>query len=314
MRHNRTACATVLETQSISSYQALQLQRPVRPVLLHAGVAEVKLNELLTRASAETLTLVAEMMDPINRESLNITNADHFILTEQAQVLLIELLLSQRAGRRSHHDGEPQRAIPNSYHQQKGSANSMNAANRQTLQSDAHNHTRDDLAHALATTGTLLVKTEVKAPETQSINSSGLRTSHSQRTDITGKKYGDTVHTDISLCQYAASGVIKAPAQKAQDYFKSIRDARAACASTAFDPVQKSISRSGNKKANEKIRKYRPGIQTKNNHKNATGYTSFCPTISSSNATLHPSSLDFIKAVVATDTTTLSSVTTPSIS
>jgi hypothetical protein len=184
----------------------------------------------------------------------------------------------------------------------KGYSNSMNAANRQTLQSDAHNHTRDALAHALATTGTLLVKTEVKAPETQSINSSGLRTSHSQRTDITGKKNGDTVHTDISLCQYAASGVIKAPAQKAQDYFEKIRDARAACASTALDPVQKSISRSGNKKANEKIRKYRPGIQTKNNHKNATGYTSFCPAISSSNATLHTSSLDFIKAVVAMDT------------
>jgi hypothetical protein len=83
----------------------------------------------------------------------------------------------------------------------------MNAANRQTLQSDAHNHTRDALAHALATTGTLLVKTDVKAPETQSINSSGLRTSHSQRTDIAGKKNGDTMHTDISLCQYAASGV-----------------------------------------------------------------------------------------------------------
>jgi hypothetical protein len=118
------------------------------------------------------------------------------------------------------------------------------------------------------------------AAETQSINSSGLRASHSQRTDITGKKNGDTVHTDISLCQYAASGVIKAPAQKAQDYFESIHDARAACASTA---LEKSISRSGNKKANEKIRKYRPGIQTKNNHKNATSDTSFCPAISSSN-------------------------------
>jgi hypothetical protein len=35
-----------------------------------------------------------------------------------------------------------------------------------------------------------------------------------------------------------------------------------------------------------------------NNHKNATGYMSFCPSISSSNATLY-SSLDFIKAVVA---------------
>jgi hypothetical protein len=110
------------------------------------------------------------------------------------------------------------------------------------------------------------------------------------------------MHTDISLRQYAASGVIKAPAQKAQDYFKSICDARAACASTALDPVQKSISRSSNKKANEKIRKYRPGIQTKNNRKNATGYTSFCHAISSSNAILHPSSLDFIKAVVVMDT------------
>jgi hypothetical protein len=178
----------------------------------------------------------------------------------------------------------------------------MNAANRQTLQNDAHNHTRDALAHALANTGTLLVKTEVKASETPSINSSGLRTSNSQRIDITGKKNGDTVHTDISLCQYAASGVIKTPARKTQDYFENIRDARAACASTALDPVQKSMSRSGNKKAKEKIRKYHPCIQTKNNHKNATGSTSFCPAISSSNATLHPSSLNFIKAVVAMDT------------
>jgi hypothetical protein len=57
------------------------------------------------------------------------------------------------------------------------------------MQNDAHNHTRDALAHALATTGTLFVKTEVKA------------------------------------------------------YFKKIRDTRAACASTAIDPVQKSIFR-----------------------------------------------------------------------
>jgi hypothetical protein len=63
--------------------------------LLHAGVAEVKLDELLTGASAETLTLVAEMMDPINREPFNSTNPDHFILTEQAQVLLIDPLPSQ---------------------------------------------------------------------------------------------------------------------------------------------------------------------------------------------------------------------------
>jgi hypothetical protein len=59
------------------------------------------------------------------------------------------------------------------------------------------------------------------------------------------------------------------------------------------------ISRFGNKKANEVIRKYRPGDQKKKNHMNATGYTSFCPAISSSNTSLHPSSLDFIKSVVA---------------
>jgi hypothetical protein len=100
------------------------------------------------------------------------------------------------------------------------------------------------------------------------------------------------------LCQYATSDVIKARAEGSGLLQEHPRRSR----STALDPVQKSISRSGNKKANEKIHKYRPGIQTKNNHKNATGYTSFCPAISSSNATLYPSSLDFIKAVVAMDT------------
>jgi hypothetical protein len=58
-------------------------------------------------------------------------------------------------------------------------------------------------------------------------------------------------------------------------YFDNIHNAPTACASTALDLVQKSISKSGNKKANEKIhiRNYRSGIQTKNNHKNATGFT-----------------------------------------
>jgi hypothetical protein len=64
---------------------------------------------------------------------------------------------------------------------------------------------------AVTTIDTLLIKTEVKAPETQSIN----RFPHEPQ-----KKNGNTV----------------------------------------LDPVQKRIIRCGYKKANEKIRKYRPGI------------------------------------------------------